>query len=241
VTVPRPTLTVHNDTTATPGQVINLSSLLTIADPGNVGYKQLQLWDSKGTVDGGQFVVDKLAQTGGHVIDVTPANVANTVFDEGTSGDTDTLMARLLQNNGTLTGWQKFTVVDPVTVAQGATVELAAPYAGEVSFAGTAGTLQLGSSTGFTGTVAGMTGQDTLDLRDISFATFKTLRFTGTKSGGTLSVTDGAHTAKIALFGNYLASTFVASSDGHGGTAITDVPAAAHSNGLAVAQLPQHA
>jgi hypothetical protein len=225
VTVPTPMLTVNNDTTATPGQVINLSSLVTIADPGAVSYQKLELWDSIGTAAGGQFVVNGVAQTGGHEIDVTPANVGGTVFDEGTSGNTDTLWARLLQNDGTLTAWQQFTVVDPVTVAQGATVELAAAYAGAVNFAGTAGTLQLDSSTGFTGTVAGMTGQDTLDLRDINFSATQTPSFSGNNSGGTLSVTDGTHTAKIALLGNYMASTFVASSDGHGGTSVIDPPA----------------
>jgi hypothetical protein len=44
--------------------------------------------------------------------------------------------------------------------------------------------------------------------------------YSGDTSGGTLSVTDGTHTANIALLGNYLASAFVASSDGHGGTNI---------------------
>jgi hypothetical protein len=39
-------------------------------------------------------------------------------------------------------------------------------------------------------------------------------------------VTDGSHTANIALLGNYLASTFVPSSDGHGGTSVIDPPAA---------------
>jgi hypothetical protein len=33
-------------------------------------------------------------------------------------------------------------------------------------------------------------------------------------------VADGTHTANIALLGNYMASSFVASSDGHGGTFI---------------------
>jgi hypothetical protein len=224
VTVPSPTLTVNNYTTATPGQVINLSSLVTIADPGNVSYQNLELWDSIGTPAGGEFVVNGVAQTGGHQIDVTPANVAGTTFHEGTSGNTDTLWARLQQNDGTLTAWQPFTVVDPVTVAEGATVELAAAYAGHVTFAGTTGTLQLDNSAGFTGTVAGMTGQDTLDLRDINFASIQQPVFSGTSSGGTLSVTDGNITAKIALLSNYMASTFVASSDGHGGTFVTDPP-----------------
>jgi len=44
----------------------------------------------------------------------------------------------------------------------------------------------------------------------------------GTASGGTLTVTDGSHTANIALLGHYMASTFVTSSDGHGGTNVVD-------------------
>ena len=82
------------------GEVLDLSGLVTISDPGFVGYQQLELWDSKGTLAGGQFVVNGVAQSGGHEIDVSPANVANTVFDAGTAGGTDTLLARLLQNNG---------------------------------------------------------------------------------------------------------------------------------------------
>jgi hypothetical protein len=48
--------------------------------------------------------------------------------------------------------------------------------------------------------------------------------YSGDASGGTLTVTDGMHKANIALIGNYLASSFVPSSDGHGGTMITDPP-----------------
>ena len=50
----------------------------------------------------------------------------------------------------------------------------------------------------------------------------QTPSYAGDAPGGTLSVSDGAHSANIALFGNYLASTFTAASDGHGGTAVTD-------------------
>jgi hypothetical protein len=35
-------------------------------------------------------------------------------------------------------------------------------------------------------------------------------------------VTDGSHSANIALLGDYLASNFVATSDGHGGTLISE-------------------
>jgi hypothetical protein len=166
-----------------------------------------------------------VAQTGGHEIDVSPANVANTVFDEGTTGNTDTLWAQLMLNDGTVTGWQKFTVVDPVTIDQGATVELAGAYAGEAIFAGNAGTLLLDDSADFSGTVAGMTGADTLDLRDIGFSARSTrlgYAANADNGGGTLSVSDGIHTAQIALLGQYAASSFAATSDGHGGTLISE-------------------
>ena len=226
VTVPQPTLTVHSDNGVTPGQVVDLGTMITISDPGFVGYQQLELWDSNGTVAGGQFVVNGVPQTGGHEIDVSPANVANTVFEAGTAGGSDTLWARLLQNNGTITPWQEFTVTDPVTVAAGATVELSSAFVGPVSFAGSTGTLQLDQAQSFTGTIAGFGGQDQIDLRDISFGANSTLGYLAksNNTGGDLTVTGGKHTANIALLGQYAAASFVMASDGHGGTLITEPP-----------------
>jgi hypothetical protein len=40
--------------------------------------------------------------------------------------------------------------------------------------------------------------------------------------GGTLTVSDGRHTAAFALLGNYMAASFVAVADGHGGTLVTE-------------------
>ena len=68
----------------------------------------------------------------------------------------------------------------------------------------------------------------------------QTPTYSGSSSGGTLTVTDGTHTAKIALLGNYLASTFVTSSDGHGGTAVVD-PLLTSSNQQMLLTQPQHA
>ncbi|MGP0082230.1 MAG: hypothetical protein ACLP0B_01195, partial [Steroidobacteraceae bacterium] len=130
-------------------------------------------------------------------------------------------------------------VIGPL-IAAGATLEIDSPYAGPVTFAGSTGTLQLEDPSSFTGTVAGLTGQDTLDLRFINPATVQTPTYAGNSSGGTLTVTDGTHTANIALLGNYLASTFVASSDGHGGTAIVD-PVLTSSNQQMILTPPQHA
>ena len=80
------------------------------------------------------------------------------------------------------------------------------------------------------------TGGTHLDLLDIAFAMGTTkATFAGTAGGGTLTVTDGAHTAEVKLKGNYLTSTFMVATDHHGGTLVSDpvttgasVPAFAH-------------
>jgi hypothetical protein len=41
-----------------------------------------------------------------------------------------------------------------------------------------------------------------------------------TATGGILSVKDGTHSAKLAVLGNYIATSFVTAADGHGGTLI---------------------
>jgi hypothetical protein len=76
----------------------------------------------------------------------------------------------------------------------------------------------------FTGTVSGFTAGDTFDLTGIDFGTIKPLKYTPNagNTGGTLTVMDSTHTAKIALLGTYMASSFVPASDGQGGTFITD-------------------
>ena len=65
-----------------------------------------------------------------------------------------------------------------------------------------------------------------LDLGDIGFVSAAEATFSGTASGGTLTVTDGAHVSHVLLAGNYTQTGFVAASDGHGGTDITINPSA---------------
>jgi hypothetical protein len=53
----------------------------------------------------------------------------------------------------------------------------------------------------------------------MSFATIQTPSFPNvTNTGGALTATDGTRSPNVALLDNYLASIFVASRDGHGGT-----------------------
>ncbi|MEO8925777.1 MAG: hypothetical protein ABI306_01320, partial [Caulobacteraceae bacterium] len=106
------------------------------------------------------------------------------------------------------------------------TVEMAAANeTAGVAFTGTNGTLLLDNSQTYTGQVSGFShkGGTVLDLTDIAFTSgVTTASFSGNTSGGTLTVTDGTHTAHIALAGDYTTSAFVAASDGNGGTLIHD-------------------
>ena len=106
----------------------------------------------------------------------------------------------------------------------GGTLDALASFNQNVAFTGTTGKLELAHSLAYTGQISGFshTGTTSLDLRDIGFASAAEATFAGTTAGGTLTVSDGTHTAKIKLIGDYTHASFTASSDGHGGTAIVD-------------------
>ena len=92
-----------------------------------------------------------------------------------------------------------------------------------MTFSGS-GTLQLDQPGTFTGAVAGLVAQDSIDLPGIGFGATTTLAFSenNTRTGGILTVTDGTHAAAIALLGTYMASTLITGADGHGGTLVTE-------------------
>ncbi len=108
--------------------------------------------------------------------------------------------------------------------AGGSVLEINTPDSGKVTFGGSGGTLQLDQPATFAGSVAGFATPDGIDLPGIGFGAATTLAFSENNShaGGTLTVTDGTHTAAVALLGNYMASTLVTGADGHGGTLITE-------------------
>jgi len=110
-------------------------------------------------------------------------------------------------------------------IPTGATLELASAYSGTVSFAGATGTLIIDHSSDFSGTITGQLGIGNLiDLKDITAGGNATISYSGNNSPGTLTVSDGTHTANIALDGIYSLANFTASSDGHGGTFVVDPP-----------------
>jgi hypothetical protein len=144
-----------------------------------------------------------------HAGSLTLSNVQALAFNPATdpSGNPGSLQAtgNRLDIIGPLPGGG-----EPTAIANGSTLELDTADQGTVTFAGPQGTLQL-------------------DLAAIGFGANTTLGYAANNSntGGTLTVSDGTHTASIALLGQYMAASFATASDGHGGTLISDPPVAA--------------
>lgn len=89
----------------------------------------------------------------------------------------------------------------------------------------TSGTLQLWNSTSFGGAISGLaTPTQLVDLMDIAYSSSTTVSYAGDTTSGTLSVSDGIHTANLSLLGNYVTENFKIASDGHGGTFLADPP-----------------
>jgi autotransporter passenger strand-loop-strand repeat protein len=107
-----------------------------------------------------------------------------------------------------------------------------------VSFTTSGGDLQLDFSQGFTSLITGFASPpgvtEEIDLQDITFSSATRETFTqNSPTSGTLTVTDGTHTANLTLLGQYSTANFSLASDGHGGTLITDPPGSATSPALA--------
>ncbi len=125
-------------------------------------------------------------------------------------------------NGGVLTIDGSVTGKGSAVVAAGTLAALGA-FAENVTFTGSTGALMLGQSQAYAGSISGFskTGATSLDLRDITFTGSGEAAYSGNAKGGTLTVTDGTHTAHIALKGNYVGASFVTASDGAGGVLVT--------------------
>ncbi|MBR1343970.1 hypothetical protein JQ573_31265 [Bradyrhizobium sp. AUGA SZCCT0105] len=229
-----PTVSVANVVTVS-GQTFAAANLVTATDADGDAITKYALWDSN---TNGRWNVNGVNQQANTEIDVTAAQLSQATYQAGSG--TDQLWIRA--NDGTAWGaWQSFNVTgespSSANIVPGGTLELTGGSNAGVTFQGSTGTLKLDNSASFSGTVAGMTGSDAIDFANINFASVHTPTFSGTSASGTLTVTDGTVTASIMLLGNYMASTFATSSDGHGGTLVVDPPA------TQVSQLaqPQHA
>ena len=169
-------------------------------------------------------------------INTGTSTITNAGVIEATGVGT-TIIQSAVANTGTLYSSGTLTVNGAVSGAGvarivGGTADFASTFTENVVFV-TSGELELAHSQAYTGTISGfsLTGATSLDLQDITFTAGTTkATYSGTTTSGTLTVTDGTHTAKIKLSGNYTASTFDVSAATGGGTLVIDptAPVAAH-------------
>ena len=175
-----------------------------------------------------------------HPLIYRPANAANT---SGTLTVTDGTHSAHIAFIGTYTS-ASFTAVndgtggvkitDPPVVEQKPSAATAAdkvlevkvPEFGKVASASPTGKLWLNEPATFTDTLAGLWAHDHTGLPGLGFNAHTTLGYSedGGDAGGTLLQTAGTHGAKLALLGNYMATSFVTAADGHGGTLVAEAP-----------------
>jgi hypothetical protein len=196
----------------------------TVSGAGNIGAGSLTL------INDGTIVAD-----GSHSLTIDTG--ANHITNSGTlesTGSGGLVIHSPLDNSGVL--WANggdITVHGDVSgsghaqISGTATLDFGGITQEDVNFdSDAAGTLKLDHSQSFQGTVSGLDANDVLDLGDVAFGSGTALNFAANEAGtgGTLSVTDGTHTAQIALSGQYAAGSFQASLDHDLGTAITYHP-----------------
>ena len=180
---------------------------------------------------------------------LTLVNETHGTIDANISGGTLTLdTGHTITNDGLLeaTNGGTLQIDDPVSgggsaIIAGGTLIFDAQSNMNVTFDNGSGTpaygeLVLGHASDFSGQISGFTGtapdtthSDAIDLKDISFGSNITFAYddnAGTDTGGTLTIFGSGDTVDSITFANgeYTTASFTLSSDGSGGTLITDPP-----------------
>ncbi|WP_377827446.1 VCBS domain-containing protein [Bradyrhizobium lupini] len=109
-------------------------------------------------------------------------------------------------------------------ISGSATLEFGAASSAHVALdAQATGTIVLHDSFDFSGVLSGFNGDDHLDLLDVALGAGTTASYVANQAGtgGTLSVTDGVHTANILLLGQYDPAGFQTEADKNTGTLIS--------------------
>uniref|UniRef100_UPI0010F595AF beta strand repeat-containing protein n=1 Tax=Ramlibacter sp. 2FC TaxID=2502188 RepID=UPI0010F595AF len=193
-----------------------------ISGAGQIGAGQMTL------VNGGTILADG---SNALVIDTGSNTVANT----GTlaaSGAGGLVIESGLWNAGHL--WANGGNVDvrgavsgsgSATISGTATLEFGTASDATIAFAdGGSGTLSFDQASGFTGTIAGLAADDSLQFGELVFGSGTQISYTANaaNTAGRLTVSDGTHTAELTLVGRYAAADFQGSSAEDGNTVVTN-------------------
>jgi hypothetical protein len=195
----------------------------TISGAGHLGNGELALTNA-GTIDA----------TGIHALTIDTGS--NWVFNSGVleaSGSGGLTVASSIINSGVLwANGASLTVQGAVsgngtaTIDGSGTLDFEASSTANVVFgSGATGTLKLGDSFHFNGTITGFGASDIIDLADVgSTAASISYHENAAGTGGTLAISGGAQTVELSLVGHYSADNFNIVPDHANGTLIAYLP-----------------
>ena len=195
----------------------------TISGAGQLGNGELTLTNA-GTIDA----------TGTHALTIDTGS--NLVTNSGVleaSGSGGMMVASGIVNSGVLWANGATLTVQGAVSGNGTatidgigTLDFEASTSANVVFgSGTGGTLKLGDSFHFNGTISGFGGSDVIDLANVAAANASISYHENTAgSGGTLAISDGAQTLELSLLGHYSADNFSIVPDQLHGTSIIYLP-----------------
>jgi hypothetical protein len=179
------------------------------------------------SIGAGRSLIDAgVLKLGGGAASVVNAGLIETAGGSLTLFGTIENSGTLLVAGGSMSVDGAVTLGGRVTI-NGGTASFASTFSQNVAFTATGGTLAMARSQTYAGTISGFakTPVSVLYLEDVVFTSGVTkASYSGTTAAGVLTVTDGTHTARIKLAGNYVGSVFAVAGDGHGGTKVTDPP-----------------
>ena len=195
----------------------------TISGAGRLGNGELTLTNA-GTIDA----------TGTHALTIDTGS--NSVLNSGVleaSGSGGMTVASSIVNSGVLwANGASLTVQGAVsgngtaTIDGSGTLDFEASSSANVVFgSGATGTLRLGDSFHFNGTITGFAASDTIDLANIGSAGASISYLENAAgTGGTLAISSGAQTVLLSLIGHYATDDFSIVPDHATGTVVTLVP-----------------
>ena len=236
-------IVLTNSTTLKGGGTLDLGENSTLSATGVVLTNVDNTIVGRGLVSGAGFqlinetagVVDAYYAVGTLVIGQGDATIVNAGLIE-TTGSGRLTLDGTISNSGTIAADAGTLIISGPLTGNGAvsidggTLDFTGAFSGSVAFKGKSGVLELADSQTYGGTVSGFstTGHTRLYLVDIAHTGMSQATFSGTSTGGILTVTDGTHTAHIAMAGDYLGLTFVTYGvpGGKGVSVVTQTPTA---------------
>jgi autotransporter passenger strand-loop-strand repeat protein len=186
------------------------------------------------------FAGSHVVRTGGTAFGTTVWSGATEIVSSGgttsgtvLSGGQETVL-RAGRASGTvvLSGGYELISSGGIAVAtkiSGGTLEVASGGSASGVVFSSGGTLQLDTGAHLSGAISGFHSGDAIEVEGLAYISGSstvswTQKTSGATASGVLTVKEGTQTQSFTLVGSYTSGNFSVTSDGHGGTLITDPP-----------------